>query len=354
MKLLKRLSYLFFALLIITSCSSDDDSGIIPVEPLGDYENGILITNEGPFGTGTGTVTYISEDYLTIDGTIFNDVNGTDLGNIVQSLGFSGDQAYIIVNNTHKIEVVNRYNFESVATIDSGFNNPRYFVAEGNTGYVSNWGDPFDETDDYIAVINLESNTITTTIPVGFGPEKIIVNGGTVYVAHQGGFGQNNIVSVIDVDLNALTMTIEVGDVPNSMVLSRDDLWVLCGGNPDYTGNETNGKLIKINTNNNGVIQVFDFELTEHPSNLTINVTDLLYNLNGAVYSKETSSVSLPTISIIDGFYYTMKAKNGLLYATDAGDFASNGTLKIFDLSSNVETQSFEVGIIPGGIYFND
>ena len=39
---------------------------------------------------------------------------------------------------------------------------------------------------------------------------------------------------------------------------------------------------------------------------------------------------------------------------TDAGDFASNGTLMVFDLSTNSELQSIEVGIIPGGIYFND
>ncbi len=351
MKLLKRLIYLSISILIITSCSSDGETISIP---LGDYEFGILISNEGPFATGTGTVSFISEDFDTVEGAIFNNVNGTNLGNIVQSIGFSDEKAYIIVNNSHKIEVVNRYSFESMASITSGLDNPRYFVAIGNTGYVTNWGDPFDASDDFIAILDLTSNSVSATIPVSFGPERIIINGTNVYVAHNGGFSQNNLISVIDSNLNTLTVTLEVGDVPNSMVITGNDLWVLCGGNPEFTGNETMGSLVKIDTKNNEVSLTFDFATTEHPVNLTVNETDIIYNLNGGVYSKNITSSSLPNSSILDGSFYTMTANDGRLYATDAGDFASNGTLKVFDLSLNTEIQSIEVGIIPGGIYFNE
>ncbi len=355
MKLLKSITYLFIATLLLGSCSSDDDSSIvIDPEPLGDYENGILITNEGPFGAGTGTVTFISEDFSTIDGKIFNDVNGTNLGNIVQSIAFSGENAFIVVNNSHKIEVVNRYTFESIATIDEGLNNPRYFVAVGSNGYVTNWGDPFDESDDFVAIIDLNTNTITSTISVGFGPERIIESRGKVYVAHQGGYSQNSILTIIDTVSNTFITTIEVGDVPNTMVVSEGNLWILCSGNPEFTTNETNGRLVKFDTETNGVIQTFDFESTEHPTNLTIDGTNLIYSLDGGVYSKDTASTTLPSNSILDGFFYSMTANEGKLYATDAGDFASNGTLKIYDLITNDALQTIEVGIVPGGVYFND
>jgi len=355
MKLLKRFTYLFISTLLLFSCSSDDDNTVITdPEPLGDYENGILVTNEGPFGTGSGTVTFVSEDYIPVDEKIFSDVNGTDLGNIVQSMGFSEDNAYIVANNSHKIEVVNRYTFESIATIDEGLNNPRYFVAVGTNGYVTNWGDPNDEADDFVAIIDLTSNTVTSTISVAFGPEKIIESRGNIYIAHQGGYSQNSILTIINAASNSFITTIEVGDVPNSMVISEGNLWILCGGNPNWTGNETNGRLVKMDVDTNSIVQAFDFELIEHPSNLTLNGTNLIYNLDGGVYSKDTSSTSLPTNSIIDGFFYSMTAKDGKLYATDAGDFASNGTLKIYDLVTNAEEQNIEVGIIPGGVYFND
>jgi hypothetical protein len=62
----------------------------------------------------------------------------------------------------------------------------------------------------------------------------------------------------------------------------------------------------------------------------------------------------LPTSSIIAGSFYAMTINDGKLYATDASDFASNGTLKIFDLSTNSEIITIATGIIPGGVYFNN
>ena len=350
MKPLKNLFKILIISILISSCSDDDR--ILP--SLGDYENGILVTNEGPFQNGTGTITYISDDYTTIEQQVFNQVNSEDLGSIVQSIGFNDDLAYIVINNSNKIEVVNRYSFESISSITDGLMNPRYFFSSGTNGYVTNWGDPFDNTDDYIAVIDLLSQTITSTISVAFGPEKLILINNVLYVAHQGGYGQNNILSVIDTSNNTLASTIEVGDVPNSMVVLDNNLWVLCGGNPDYTGNETNGKLLKIDVSDNSVVQVFDFLTSDHPKHLSADGSHLIYNLNGVVYSKDEADISLPQESIISGTFYAMTTKDGKLYATDAGDFASNGALKIVDLSTNSEIQSIPTGIIPGGVYFND
>ena len=351
MNLLKSTAYLLFFTFLVTSCTQDDDDIIVP---LGDYEYGFLITNEGPFQNGSGTVSFVSDDYSLVENQIFNQVNSSDLGNVVQSMGFNDDHAYIVVNNSNKIEVVNRYTFETIATITEGLNNPRYFVSSGSNGYVTNWGDPFDNTDDFVAVIDLSTNTVSTIIPVAFGPEKLIMANNDLYVAHQGGYGQNNILSVIDVSANMLESIIEVGDVPNSMVVSNNDIWVLCGGNPLFTGNETNGRLVKVETSDNTVVQAFDFLTTKHPTSLSIDGSTLIYNLDGEVFSKEATSSSLPTTRIITGSFYAMATNDGKLYATDAGDFASNGILRIFDLSTNSEIITIETGIIPGGVYFNN
>ena len=313
-----------------------------------------MITNEGPFGTGTGAISFLSNETEVIENNIYQNVNNLELGNIVQSMYLSNDLAYIVVNNSNKIVAVNRYTFEEVTRIEIGLNNPRFMTIENGKGYVTNWGDPFDDSDDFVAIIDLDANTVSSTISVSFGPEKITNIDGKVYVAHKGGFSQNNIVTVIDAASNSIITTIEVGDVPNSMVISEGDLWILSEGNPSFTGNETNGSLVKIDSGTNSVTQELNFELTQHPTNLTLEGTNLFYNLDGGIYTTDTASTSLPTNSIIDGFFYSMTANNGKLYATDAGDFASNGTLKIFDLVTNVEIQSIEVGIIPGGVYFNN
>jgi hypothetical protein len=353
MNTLKKLAYLFISIVILSACNSDDDT-LAPLVPLGDYEKGILVSNEGPFGTGTGTISFISEDFSNVEQSIYKGVNNSDLGNIVQSIGFYGDLAYIVVNNSQHIKVVNRYTFNEVVTISTGLNNPRFFVAVGDTGYVTNWGDTAVTTDDFVAVIDLLTNTISSTIPVALGPEKIVANGDTVYVAHQGAYGQNNLVSVISATGNNVVKEITVGDVPNSLVLSESSLFVLCGGNPSFTGVETGGSLVTISLSSNEVSRTLPFGATDHPSLLSLDGSNMYFGLNGGVYQMGTSASSLPETSIISVFFYGMRAHNGLLYVTDAGDFASDGTLKVFDLMSNLEIHTFDVGIIPGGIYFNE
>lgn len=336
------------------ACENDANEGKEPILT-GAYVNGILVSNEGPFNNGTGTVTYISNDLETQENNIFNKVNNADLGNIVQSIGFVDDKAYVVANNSNKITVVNRLSFELEAYITDGLNNPRYFTVANGKGYVTNWGDANDDTDDFVAIINLQNNTVEGNIPVDFGPEEIVAKGNFVYVAHQGGFGQNNIISIIDSSDQEVSKTITVGDVPNSMQFDIDgNLWVLCGGKPSFTGEETGGAIAKLNTVSNELSGSLEFNETEHPNHLSSNSNDFYYSLNGDVYKLSDTATSLPAISEFSGLnIYAMTTMNDKLYVTDANDFASNGSLTIYDLISKSELKSFEVGIVPGGVYFN-
>ena len=353
MKQSKIIVGIFLLGLSIIACTDDDD--VIVDEPKGAYENGILIANEGPFGTGTGTVTYLSDDYTVTEESIFNSVNNEDIGNVLNSIGFYEDNAYLVVNASNKITVANRYTFEKIVTIVDGLDNPRYFVEVNGKGYVTNWGDPFSNDDDYIAVLDLTTNTVESTISVDFGPEEIVAVGGTIYVAHQGGYGQNNIVSVIDASSNTVIKTLEVGDVPNSLSLdTNDNIWVLSGGNPSWAGVETKGVLSKINTITNEIATSFDFAVSEHPNYLSFDADYVYYNLNGNVYKMNDTATELPTSEEISGLYlYNMVVKDEVLYAADAGDYASKGSLYVYDLSTNLLINTFATGIIPGGIYFN-
>ena len=318
------------------------------------YENGILVMHEGNFFGGNASVSFVTEDLSTVSNGIFNEVNQEALGDTAQSMGFDGDLAYIVVNNSQTVEVVNRYNFESLGTVDADLLNPRYIAFANGKGYVTNWGDGGNPVDDFVAVINLEDYTVESTIPVPEGPEWILANGNTLYVAHQGGFNQNNIVSVIDATTNTLGTPITVADRPNSMQLIGEELWVLSGGNPAFTGNETAGQLDKINTTTNTVDDTFEFAVTEHPNYLSADGSALYYLLGGEVYTLATTDTALPTSAIITGVsFYDMTVNEGRLFGADAKDFASNGSLEVYDLSNNSLIESLEVSIIPGAVYFN-
>jgi YVTN family beta-propeller protein len=347
---------LFLSLFLIGlswSCSNDENEDI--QEPVGDYANGILVSNEGPFSNGSGTVSFISEDLSVVNNGIYKMKNNEDLGNVVQSIGLTEDEAFIVANVSNKINVVNRYTFEKVASITEGLNNPRYFIEANGKGYVTNWGDAADETDDFLAIINLQNYTVEGTISVVLGPEAILAKNDMVYVAHQGAWGQNNKVSVINTTTNEVVKTLIVGDVPNSMQLDASgNLWVLASGKPAYTEDETAGVLSRINTYTNEVDTNFEFEITEHPGKLNLDGSTLYYFLGGTVYKQGLSATSLNKESVLENVgFYAMAVKNGRLYGTDAGDYASNGTIAIYDLNTKLAIESLTMGIIPGGIYFN-
>lgn len=351
------------AAVFLTGCTNDDENSMDPTTPeveLLPYENGTLVLNEGNFMTGNASASFVARDSINAQQDIFATVNSIDAwGDTAQSMAFDGDTAYIVVNGSQKVEVVNRFTFESLATIGGtdqpDFLNPRYMDIANGKGYVTNWGDGTDPDDDFIAVVNLESNTVESTIPIAEGPERILAVGNTLYVALQGGFNFNNDVVVIDATSNSVTTTIEVGDGPNSLQLDDDgNLWVLSGGKPAFTQDETAGQLDKIDLTSNEVVGSFSFEATEHPGYLSHENGNLYYSLAGDVFNMGTTDTELPEEASISGTaFYDMTVNDGKLYGADAKDFSSNGSLEIYDLSDNTLLNSVEVGINPGSIYFN-
>ena len=343
-------STVFFLMLFFAFSCSDDST--TETTPLGDYENGYFITNEGPFQNGTGTITFVGDDGV-VSQNVYKTVNGEDLGNIVNSMYIYDDTGYIVVNNSHRVVVVNRYTMEKLATIEgSDILNPRHFTVANDTGYVSNWGDPFDTTDDYVAVVDLNTNTVISKISVGEGPERMISNESEVFVALQGGYGQNNMVVLIDTATGQIKDNITVGDVPNSLAFDdAGDVLVLCGGAPAFTGSETAGSLYTIDTSDFST-SFLEFQSKQHPNLLNYDGGLAFYLLGGKVYQTDSSSESLPTEAVngLDGFYYGMTVKNRILYGTDAGDFASEGTVKRYNVISGDLLETIPAGVVPGSV----
>lgn len=358
MKFYKLLLIVCTGMLFLYSCSDDDATTVAddpdpdPEEMTLPFENGFLVANQGPVTGGFGTVDFVNADLTAVTSDIFQDVNGDNAGAVVQSIGIFGDFAYIIANASNRITVVNRFTFEEVTRIETGLENPRYFVEANGKGYVSNWGDPTVATDDFIAVINLTSNEVTGMIPVGEGPEEMIFNRFNLYVANQGGLGVNNTVTVIDPTIDTVTNTILVGDVPNSLQLDGNgSLWVLGEGSPASTGNETAGTLTVINTSSNQVITTFLFGMQDHPNYLNISGDDLYYFLEDAVFKSSASNFQIPTTSEISGMNFSnMLVVNG---TTLLGTVVSNETLAVYNLQDNTLTTTLNVGVVPNNIYVN-
>jgi hypothetical protein len=145
----------FSSFVLFSSCDNNEPK---INTPLGAYDNGILILNQGVFLGGNASVSFISNDFSTSENDVFTTTNPSlTLGDTAQDIGFYNDLAFIVLNVSNKIEVVNRHSFKHVASIATGLNNPRYIAFCNGKGYVTNWGDGTNTTDDFVAVLNLEN-----------------------------------------------------------------------------------------------------------------------------------------------------------------------------------------------------
>lgn len=348
-----------FGVLFLFSC--EDEIGIPTQTSLGDYDNGIIVLNEGNFGQDNSNVSFISSNFEKLDNNFFKIINPTiTMGDTGQDIGFYGDLAYIVMNVSNTIQVVNRYTFKHIRTI-TGLKNPRYITFSNGKGFVTNWGNGTNTTDDYIAVLNLSTNQISATIPVVEGPERIIANNNSIYVAHKGGFGYGKTISVINAVTNLVTSTMTVGDVPNAMKIQGNVLYVICGGNPSFVtlpAVETTGKLVRIDLSNNTVSSTINFAGMAHPSNIDIVGNDLFYTVNAGIFKTSLNATTLPTAPFFSttaqGIYgiYSFEIENNSIFVGDAKDYNSNGMVYVYSLSGVLQ-KTFTVGVIPTGFYFN-
>lgn len=339
----------------ITGCKKDNPDPVDDTPKPGAYETGIFISCEGPFGSGTGTVSFYDRSTGTVTNDLFGLINSSaTLGNVVQSMSIHNDKAYMIVNNAGKIEIVTYSDFKTAGTI-SGLNKPRYFLGINSTkAYVTEWGS--DGLTGAVKVINLSTNTVSSTISTGNGPEEMIQVGESVYVAC-GKYGADSIVTVINSTTDAVVTSLNVGIGASSIISDANNkIWVLCGGD-GYPNYSEPGKLVRIDPTTNTIELTMEFSApNSNPSNLNINNTkDKMYFIyGGSVYEQSTAAVSLNTSTLINRSFYglSIDPTNDYIYGADAGDYVSDGWVIRYNSSGTI-VDSFQVGVIPNGFAFN-
>ena len=348
-KNLRKIGMFALAITVMSACKKDE-----VVDPCGDeLTNGYFVTNEGNFGTGNGSISYVKHG--EVRNNVFECRNELLLGDVVQSMTIIDDNAYIMVNGSSKIEVASVDFMYSVATIQ-GSVSPRYMAKVSDSkAYVTDWG------INGVQVIDLLTNKISSTIACGTGPEGITVANGFAYVCNVGGWGLDNTVSVINTTTDAVETTLIVGDKPNSVVVDVNGaVWVLTGGFTEYDADwnvvsETAGNLVKIVGNT--IEATYAFAVGNHPQDLVIDdAGTTLYYSDGswskAVYAFDVNDTELPTTALINKSFYGLGVHGGYVYGTDAVDFTQSGWSYKYNSEGTI-IDSVQVGIIPGGYCFN-
>lgn len=343
MKTFKLLSSLLLMLILFSSCEKE-----VIDEPLGEYEDGFFVLNEGNWGNGNASLTYLSDDYATLKENAFKTINGENLGDVAQDMLLYNDKAYIVMNGSDKVIVVNRYTMKRLAVIEgSEINNPSFIVSYNGKGYLSNWGVGSDASDDTIVVIDLATDTIINTISTGFVPNKLAVVNDKLYVELQGWYPNNESkVEVFDLATNTSLGTIEVGYYPHSLMAYNDKVYVL-----------SNNHIVEINTSNDSVSRTLTGGDSDYFNYLTNNGNDFYYTLNNNIYKWSINSIDLPATAEIEvgTSIYGMTIEDGRLYVNHYADWQTGETLmNIYDLSTNNSLkENMATGIYSKAVVFN-
>ncbi len=349
---LRWLLSLLAGITLLSACEQED-----PVSK-GKYENGVYIVNEGTFQQNNGSVSFYYYNGDSVVNDIFYQANIRALGDVVQSIYTDNEKAYIVVNNSNKVEVVNRYTFAELGAVES-LPSPRYFITGNGKGYVTCWG------DNSVKVINLNTLKVDGSIPVGIGPERMLLRGSKLYVVNSGGFSSDSLVSVINTSTDEVEASIAVPYNPKSIVFDNEGkLWVLCAGKAVYDWNppynlleETASQLYQIDPVTYEIVTTIQLFEHAHPSNLQIdkNGSTLYFDggMNGGIYSYETAGSGSSITKIIEAFAYgfAYDPHSDVLFVMDAGNYVSAGTMMRY-LTNGDKLGEYTVGMVPNGAAF--
>jgi DNA-binding beta-propeller fold protein YncE len=331
--------------LLVVSCIKD------PKYPNITYSmgGGVFLLNEGNFRSGNGSLSFYSYDSSKIYNDLFYSANGRPLGDVPNSMVLKGTKAYIVVNNSGKIEVIDPSTFVSLATIEN-LKSPRNMAIVSETkAYVTSI------SSDSVAIINLANNTVSGYINIRRTSESIAISGSRVFISNWAGGKE---VMVIGMSNDKVIDSIQVGAEPESMVVDRNArLWVLCNGG---YARKNNAELYEINTLDTRIVEKFVFPTIDaSPTGLCIDgFGTTLYFIDNGIRQMDIGSPSLPTDHVIEqkiGQYFyklAINPLNGDILVTDALDFAQLGYLYIYTYKGEFVTMQ-KAGIIPGSMCFN-
>ena len=355
MNIMKRL---FIATLFTTfffSCIEDDDINVEVVEAL---PYNITISNAGNYNATNASVSILTQTNGIVDSiqnAIFESVNGVSLGDVLQSIAVNDNYMFLAVNNSHKIEVVDRVTFKSVKTIS--INSPRYMtIIDDTKAYISAWGST--NTGDEVSILDLESLTITGTISTGeSGPEAMLLVDDFLYVTHSGGHGSSEAVTIINTNADTVYKQLTAYVAPSAIIQDANEtIWVNCRGAYTQDWSSVTMAMIKIDPTTQEITDTIELGTsTEATVRLLKDNTGqtLYYKKGDGIYSLDISTSTVNESPLISGSFYGLgiDPANGNILTGAYNFTSSENSASIYNKSGEL-ISTFDAGIAPSEFYF--
>lgn len=337
---------------------------------------GMYLLNEGNMGSNKCTLDYL--DYVTslYARNFYAEKNPNvvkELGDVGNDIQVYGSKLYVVVNCSHKVEVLDARTGIRVGQVD--IPNCRYARFYKGHAYVSSYVGPVlinpDAPKGAVYKVDTADLKVEGRVTVGYQPEEMEIVDDYMYVANSGGYraemGYDNTVSVIQMEDFK-----QVEKIPVAINLHRvkqdayKQLWVSSRG--DYKTVPSNLYVLgkKAGRNRMEVIDTLDIPC----SNMAVHGDSLyVYSTEWNDYKGENTVsyalVNVRTHEVISRNFITdgtesdisvpygiaVHPETGDIYVTDAKNYVSSGTLYCYDRWGR-QKWSVRTGDIPAHMAF--
>lgn len=374
MKILK----FFFAAVMsvaIAACSDDEpeilgqDVEEVPAADAtsgGDYA-GFYVLNEGNMGSNKCTLDYYDYDRHTYIRNIYAERNPEvvmSLGDTGSDMAIYGDRLYIVVNGSHKVEILDARSARRIGQVD--VSSPRRIAFDGKYAYVTSFVGG-DNDKGSLVRIDLDKMAADGSLTVGYCPEGVVAKDGKLYVANSQLYSKgifDNTITVVDarewkVDY---TITAEV-NLCHILFDQYDQLWVNSKGNyADIASclmcirKDDEGRYTKVQKID---IVVENMIFAKNHIYYYGNTYDESWNVT-STYGSVTPSTSPDALqqAVLTGsnkpqtpYCMAVNPDTQQFYITDAKNYTSSGSLSSFDKTGKYKW-TVTTGDIPGHITF--
>lgn len=302
------------------------------------YNNGFIIPNEGNFGSTNAEISYLSNNTITND--LYNAVNSEALGNVFQQAYLYQDNAYLVVNNSNKVVVVDRVTLQKQTEFT--VNQPRYIAIANKKSYITRTDYSASPYDCSVEIFNVADNTLATSIALtaGSNAEQVVAKGNTVYVMEKTASG-NDKLHIIDATTDAITSTINIQDDFKSMLLYKEHLYVLAS-DVSYSTPGTSTTLYKIQLSDNTIVAQVTSTDVAGAKKIAIDNDVIYFTVGTGVHTADINTLAInatPLFNVVDnGFstFYGFNVIDGNIYSCDSKGFTNPSEITVYNTSGTV------------------
>lgn len=302
---------------------------------------------EGNFGSANASLWSFGNSFGDISGPIHWDENSNPLGDVGQSLTIYNQTLFILMNNSHSIEVMNLSGDypEYETTIDLPNASPRYMVTVDAKGYISSWN------LNAVLVLDLNNMDVIDTIPIDGIPEYIVSYEAHLYVSvpNKSDWTSNDQILKIDINNHTIVDSFTVEPGPNTMVINDSFLYVSSSSYDDVFNRYSGTSSINLT---NGEIERFDAGQTNYYGSDIFNYQNNVYQIFDGGLVPLNNDLSPDTTAKIGDFnsLYSASAYGDFLYL-GISDYTAPDTVLVLDNYGNI-VADYIVSAIPGSFGF--